>query len=196
MVPRGLTTRPRLEGERAREILDLTLELLSEVGYDKLTLDTVALRTKASKASLYRHWASKAQLVVDAMGGAHGEVLVPDTGSLRDDLLALVEALGAPEPGEAQLMCSVSTAMATDPEFARAMRERFVQPRLQALRRVLEAARTRGEIGDDVDLDLVASALPALMMFHGTVSETAPTRELAARVVDEIVLPAAHRRGG
>ena len=92
-------------------------------------------------------------------------------------------------------MCSVSTAMSTDPEFARAMRERFVQPRLHALRRVLEAGRARGEAGEDVDLDLVASTLPALMMFWGTVGTTPPTRKLAARIVDEIVLPAARPRG-
>ncbi len=189
-------SRPRLEGERAQEVLDLTLELLSEVGYDKLTLDTVAARARASKATLYRHWSSKAQLVVDAMSAAHGEVLVPDTGSLRADMLALVQALGAPEPGDAQLMCSVSTAMSTDAEFAQAMRERFVQPRLHALRCVLEAGRARGEVDDGVDLDLVASILPALMMFWGTVGEAPPSPELAARVVDQIVLPAANPRGG
>jgi AcrR family transcriptional regulator len=188
--------RPRLEGERAQEVLDLTLELLSEVGYDKLTLDTVAVRARASKATLYRHWSSKAQLVVDAMSAAHGEIPLPDTGSLRADLLALVDALGAPEPGEAQLMCSVSTAMATDAEFAQAMRERFVQPRLQALRSVLEAGRARGEVDDGVDLDLLASALPALMMFWGTVGATPPSPQLAGRIVDEVVLPAARSRGG
>jgi AcrR family transcriptional regulator len=191
-----VNSRPRLEGERAREVLDVTRELLSEVGYDKLTLDTVAVRAKASKATLYRRWSSKAQLVVDAMGGMHPDVPVPDTGALRADLLALVEALQPPGPGEAQLMCSVSTAMSTDPEFAGAMRERFVHPRLRALRRVLEAARERGEIDDGVDLDLVASSLPALMMFWGTVGTAPPSPELAARVVDEIVLPAALRRGG
>ncbi len=194
MTEQRTSSRPRLEGERAREVLDVTLELLSEVGYDKLTLDTVAVRARASKATLYRRWSSKAQLVVEAMGGAHGDLPVPDTGSLRSDLLALVEALRVPEPGEAQLMCGVSTAMATDPDFARTMRERFVQPRLRALRQVLEAARGRGEVDDGVDLDLVASALPALMMFWATVGAEPPSPELAARVVDGIVLPAARAR--
>ena len=193
MTLQRATTRPRLEGERAREVLDVTLELLSEVGYDKLTLDTVATRARASKATLYRRWTSKAELVADAMSGLEGAVDLPDTGSLRGDLLALVSSRRF-EPSNARLMCGVSTAMSTDPELNSALRQRFVQPRLAALRRLLESGRARGEVDDGVDLDLVASVMPAMMTFLSMISCEPPSPELAARVVDEVVLPAVRPR--
>ncbi len=184
--------RPRLEGERAREVLAVTLELLAEVGYDRLTLDTVATRARASKATLYRHWSAKADLVADAMSGVDADLVLPDTGSLRGDLLELVVSRRF-EPADARIMCGVGTAMATDPELSRALRERFVQPRLGALRALLERGRARGEVADDVDLELVSTVLPAVMTFRGMVGGEPPTPEFATQVIEQLVLPAVRR---
>ncbi len=192
MTKQQPVTRPRLEGERAREVLAVTLELLAEVGYDRLTLDTVATRARASKATLYRHWSAKADLVADAMSGLNGDVVLPDTGSLRGDLLELVASRRF-EPADARIMCGVGTAMATDPELSRALRQRFVQPRLGALRALLERGQARGEVDDDIDLDLVACVLPAVMTFRGMVGGEPPSPETAARVIEELVLPAVRR---
>ena len=60
-------TRPRIEGDREAEILEATLELLASAGYDRLTMDAVAAAAKASKATLYRRWSTKAELVIDAI---------------------------------------------------------------------------------------------------------------------------------
>ena len=65
MVPAD-GARPRIEGERESEILDATIAMLLDSGYDRLTMDAVAGRARASKATLYRRWESKASLVVDA----------------------------------------------------------------------------------------------------------------------------------
>ena len=59
--------RPRIEGDREAEVLDAAVAVLAEVGYDRLTMDQVALTARASKATLYRRWSSKAELVVDAV---------------------------------------------------------------------------------------------------------------------------------
>ena len=77
--------RPRVEGDREGEILDATLELLLDAGYDRLTMDAVAARARASKATLYRRWSTKASLVVDALiRSKHSpELGDPDTGSPR-----------------------------------------------------------------------------------------------------------------
>src|SRR5215207_5549403 len=85
------SSRPRVEGEREEEILDATVRMLIEVGYDNLTLDAVATEARASKATLYRRWNGKADLVVDAVHRAKacGGPLDADTGSLRGDLLAM-----------------------------------------------------------------------------------------------------------
>ena len=60
-------TRPRVEGDREQEILDATLDVLAEVGYDRLTMDAVATAARASKATLYRRWNSKVSLIIEAL---------------------------------------------------------------------------------------------------------------------------------
>src|SRR4051812_13391113 len=83
--------RPRIEGDREAEILAATLDLLATAGYDRLTMDAVAAAAKASKATLYRRWSTKAELVIDALQrtGDALHVADPDTGHLRDDLVAV-----------------------------------------------------------------------------------------------------------
>src|SRR5690349_18299552 len=87
-------TRPRVEGEREQEILDSTIDILSEVGYDRLTMDAVATRAKASKATLYRRWNGKAQLVIDALISQKEPHALPDTGSLREDMIGAFCGMG------------------------------------------------------------------------------------------------------
>ena len=111
------TSRPRMEGARERAVLRGTLDLLAEVGYDRLTLDAVAARTRASKATLYRRWASKAALVTEAvalLGPA--ELPLPDTGSLRADLLAIAGMEGYFDADGAKLVGGLATAVYRDPE--------------------------------------------------------------------------------
>jgi hypothetical protein len=67
MVPESATTRPRVEGDREQQILDATITVLAETGYDRLTMDAVATQARASKATLYRRWSSKPELVVEAI---------------------------------------------------------------------------------------------------------------------------------
>ncbi len=186
--------RPRLEGERVREVLEVALQVLGEVGYDKLTLDEVAARARASKATLYRRWSSKAELVADAMSSGHGHEPHPDTGNLHDDLHAFVTMRRSATDADVRLMCGVSTAMSTDPELGRALRQRFVEPKRAGLRRILETGRARGEVGKLVDLDLVTSLIPAMMTFWSVVEGTPPPEDLGRRLIDEVLLPAVRPR--
>ncbi len=87
-------SRPRVEGDREQEILDATLEVLGDVGYDRLTMDAVATRAKASKATLYRRWNGKVSLVIDALLSVKSTPEQPDTGNLRDDLIQSFCGLG------------------------------------------------------------------------------------------------------
>ena len=86
--------RPRVEGDREHEILAATLEILTEVGFDKLTMDAVAARAKASKATLYRRWENKASLVIEALHSSKEEPPLPDTGTLRGDLTSAFCGMG------------------------------------------------------------------------------------------------------
>lgn len=190
-MPPDPTTRPRVEGDREREILDAALSVLAEVGYDRLTMDAVATRAKASKATLYRRWESKPTLVVDAVCSQKGPPDVVDTGNLRDDLVGLYCGLGGlrDERG-VSVLAAIITAMARDPEFAATYRRDFIGPKIAAGRLVFERARGRGEIRPGVDIDLVAPALPGIVLHRVFLLGEEPTPELIARVVDQIILPA------
>lgn len=188
-------TRPRVVGEREQELLDATLTVLADVGYDRLTMDAVAAAARASKATLYRRWQSKWALVIDAFVSQKPPVEAPDTGSLRDDLLAVYCGMGGlTDPRQVAVLGAVLTAVSRDPDFAAAFRRDFVGPRIAASTVMFTRARERGEIDDAVDLDLLSAVLPGIVLHRTFVLGRAPDPAMVADVVDQVVLPAARRR--
>ena len=189
MVP----IRPRVEGEREDEILDATLALLIEVGYDRLTMDSVAKRSRASKATLYRRWETKASLVIDALLRAKGapHVELPDTGTLRGDLLAAFCGPKGPA-GHAgtRALGAVVTALSSDPEFAAEFRERFIAPKLAVSAEMYPRAPARGEIPGDVDLEVIGPALAGILLHRAFVMGLPTDDSIVERVVDHVILPA------
>lgn len=194
MVPESATTRPRVEGDREQEILDAALTVLAETGYDRLTMDAVAAEAKASKATLYRRWSSKPELVVEAVCSHKVHPPLPDTGTLRGDLMAAHCGMGGlGDPRATAVQAAVVTAMARDEEFAATYRREFLAPKQAASRILFERARARGEISDEVDLDLLAPALPGIVLHRVFLLGDAATPELITRVIDQIILPACTR---
>lgn len=192
MTPTEAGTRPRVVGEREMEILEATLEVLADVGYDLLTMDAVATRAKASKATLYRRWRGKPELVVAAIMAHKGEATVPDTGSLRGDLVeAYCGAGGIDDPLAQSVLAAVVTAMGRDPEFAEVYRREFIGPKVAASRAIYERARARGEVHPDVDLDVLAPSLAGIVLHRAFLLGEQVTPHLVGRVLDEVILPAA-----
>jgi len=189
--------RPRVEGLREAEILEAALEVLGDVGYDRLTMDAVALRAKASKATLYRRWNGKVSLVIDALhhGHQHETQAEPvDTGTLRGDLLhAFCGVGGLTDKPEVDTFGAILTAIARDADFAEAFRREVLAPKLGATAELFERARQRGEIGPDVDIELLAPALAGIVLHRFFMVGEAPTKDLIANVIDQIILPAATR---
>jgi AcrR family transcriptional regulator len=187
--------RPRVEGDREREILAATLEVLADVGYDRLTMDAVATRAKASKATLYRRWTNKVSLVIDALvhtKGPHEDA--PDTGSLQGDLEAAYCGMGGLDDPEAvATFGAVITAVTRDPAFAEAFRRDVLGPKIAASRLIWERAAARGELRPDLDLDLFEPALVGIVMQRVVVNGVAPDPELITQVIDQIIVPAATR---
>jgi len=184
--------RPRVEGEREDEILDATVRLLMDVGYDRLTMDGVAKEARASKATLYRRWETKASLVVEALVRAKSapHVADHDTGSLRSDLLGTYcghEGMNSTATGA---MGSVITALATDPEFAEEFREKFIAPKVAVTQRIYQRAQARGEIRDDLDIELIGPALAGILMHRAFILGIPPDDATIERVVDHVILPA------
>ena len=190
-------TRPRVTGEREGEILDAAFAELLQVGYDRLTFDSVAKAARASKATLYRRWESKSALVVDAIlrhkGAAHAQV--PDEGSLRADLLALVAPKAGrptgPGQGETRAVAAVFTALLTDPDFAHEFRTRFVDARRRMGEAVVARARARGEVTTDVDGGLLTASLAGIVLHRSFVLGEPVDHRVLEEVVDTIILPAA-----
>ena len=192
MTPTETGTRPRVAGEREMEILEATLEVLDEVGYDLLTMDAVATRAKASKATLYRRWKGKPELVVAAIMAYKGDPGIPDTGSLRGDLLAAYCGIGGlDEPLAKSVLTAVVTAMGRDPEFAEVYRRDFIAPKVATSYAIYERARDRGEVHPDVDLTILAPSLAGIVLHRAFLLGEAVTAELVGRVLDEVILPAA-----
>lgn len=186
--------RPRVEGDREQEILDATLQVLADTGYDRLTMDSVASAARASKATLYRRWSTKASLVIDALLSQKEPMTVPDTGDLREDLnRTFCGHGGITDSHQVAVFASVLTAVSRDTEFAEAFRRDVVGPKADVVLRIFERARARGEIGPDVDIGLLAPALPAVVLHRLFLLGEQPTPDLVARVVDQIILPAATR---
>ena len=155
------TPRARRRSQRAeRAILESTLALLGEVGFSGLTVDGIAARAGVGKATIYRHWSSKAQVVIEAWRAFVPAVPEPDTGELRADLLAILGfmAEGFGQSSMIRMLPSLIEAAERDPELAALFRE-FVAGRRAVLRRVLERADARGELRPGLDLDLVGTLL-------------------------------------
>jgi AcrR family transcriptional regulator len=194
MTPDTGVARPRVEGDRELEILEATLEVLADVGYDRLTMDAVATRAKASKATLYRRWNGKVSLVIEALHSVKAPPAVPDTGSLREDLLASFCGLGGlTDQKSVDTFASVLTAITRDPDFAAAFRREVIGPKAQMAHLIFERAQARGEISAAVDLELLAPALAGIVLHRMYLMGEMPSEALITRVIDQIILPAATR---
>ena len=178
--------RPRsVEADRA--ILRATVDLLADEGYGGVTMEGVAALAGVGKATVYRRWASKSALVVDAISACR-EVRwqPPDTGSAHDDLLLFVQGfmdhIRTSDAG--RVMPALVTELARNAELATAFRDGFVQPRRA---RVLEAVRRgveRGEVRAGVDLEVVADAVVALLMHRFLITGMEIDDGLPERVLD------------
>ncbi|MGH8773857.1 MAG: TetR/AcrR family transcriptional regulator [Jiangellaceae bacterium] len=187
-------SRPRVEGEREEEILDAAVRLLLDLGYDRLSLDAVALKARASKATLYRRWRGKADLVVDAVARTKRcpEPVDPDTGRLRDDLVAMACCHGGlTDDAPLSVVAGLMSAMHHDAELKRAVHERFIQPRVTAARTVFERAQRRGEIDSGVDIELLIDVLPGMVMNRRLLLGKSVDEDFITHVIDDVVMPAA-----
>ena len=190
----GVRQRPRVEGGREEEILDATVAVVAELGYDRLTMDAVATAAKASKATLYRRWSTKAELVVDAISRAKGCPMPEDvdTGSLRGDLVSMACGDGGfTDEMPMSVVAGLLTALHRDADLQKAFRERFLAPRNELTNKVYERAVRRGEIAPDVDVALLSVTLPAVIIHHAYILGVEPTDDLILRVIDNVILPAA-----
>jgi AcrR family transcriptional regulator len=172
------------------------LAVLAEVGYRALTMDAVAATARAGKATIYRRWDSKLDLVIDSCNRLVSEhIPPPDTGSLAGDLreflMAFALFLSGPAGKAAQALVG---EIPHEPELAEAFRKSFLRSQRDVLRTVLDHAATRGEVGEEAPkamaVELAGAALTYRLMLTGEPLDATFVNHL----VDEVLVPLLHRK--
>jgi AcrR family transcriptional regulator len=183
----------------AREfaICDAALALLAEVGYDRMSMDAVAARARASKATIYRRWPGKHELVLDAVRSRVCDIVEPpDTGSLRGDIIATLRVMADGIGGQdAALMAGVLRAMRSTPELAVCVRTQMLEQKRYIGRVLVERAIARGELPFDADADVWHEVAPALMFFRILVTDGPVDDAFLTHVADDVLVPLLVRSG-
>ncbi|ORB01402.1 TetR family transcriptional regulator [Mycolicibacter minnesotensis] len=176
--------------EREAEMLAITLELLQQHGYDRFSVEAVATTAKASKATVYRRWPTKADLVLAAIiEGTRSAATPPNTGSLRGDLLEIGRATCAQALEHMRTMRAVLNEMSHSPALQEAMQQKFVLQRSLVIDAVLAAAVERGEIEATAINHEIYDLLPGYLVFRALVADRPPTEKTVRVVVDDVLLP-------
>jgi AcrR family transcriptional regulator len=181
--------RGRMRSEKTqRAILEAASELMLEHGLRSITMDAVAERAGASKATIYRWWPSKELLALDALL-SQWEIGTVDTGSLSGDLQALicpwVQRLTDRPYG--RVIAALLSRAQSDPRFAEAYGARFVQPRRDAGRLVFARAIDRGEIAADTDVEAALDLLYGPIYHRMMQLHSALTDDFARTIVGYVV---------
>jgi AcrR family transcriptional regulator len=182
---------------REAELLAVTLELLQEHGYDRLSLDAVATTARASKATLYRRWPTKAELVMAAFVEGTRQVAVdPDTGTLRGDLLRLGESIRTHVDTHVGTIRAVLVEVSRSPKLDALMQEQFLAQRKALMTHVLARAVDRGEIEASAVTEELWDVLPGYLIYRSVLTGRAPSTRTVQDLVDNVLIPSLTRHAG
>jgi AcrR family transcriptional regulator len=164
-------------------MLQATLELLAEVGFDTMSIDAIAARAGVGKTTIYRRYASKEELVADAIESVREEVVIPDTGNLQGDIDALSQnaAKITLNPLGRQTVAMIISSAASNSQFAQIYWTKYLQPRRKTFAIVIDRAKARTEVPDDIDADLVFDTMSAIMLYALIFPPTAESWEVYVR---------------
>ncbi|MBG0814148.1 TetR/AcrR family transcriptional regulator [Planomonospora sp. ID82291] len=189
-APDGRGAARNLNPERERAILGTVLELLSEVGYDRMSIDQVARRARASKATIYRRWTGKAEMVAAAMHGMAVEHRpLPDTGTLRGDLSAGLPVFCRIYERKHAIVLGLLPAIRSDPELGRLLHGHMLKSGADEVAALLDRARARGEITGEARVTVLAEVTKALLWHRLLLTGEPLDEEFVTRTVDEVLLP-------
>lgn len=180
---------------RDPEILGAAIDVLAECGYDGMTIDMVANRAKAGKATLYRRWSSKAELVIEAIADMkrHDFTVdqLPDTGTLRGDLVAMLRPNSIDDAErKMQVMGGLVSMLSRNPQLADAVNQAITEPRAALNGFIMRRAIDRGEIRADADIETVAHIGPSMVAYRTLVQRKPVDRDFMVSLIDGVILPA------
>jgi AcrR family transcriptional regulator len=194
--------RPR-SVEAHQAILNATLSLLSTQGFESMSIEEVATRAGVGKPTIYRWWASKEALALEALQSLYAKRRpLVDTGNLRHDLIVMIEDFMQLMEQEGVLLENLTFKLLgelkTHPELLKMFYSRIVEPRLQQFTQMIERAQERGELQQDLDplvlFGLFGGPCFYRMLLSGNIAPPGP--HWAEQVVDAALNGAAVRRKG
>lgn len=158
--------RPR-SAESHQAMLQATLELLAEVGFEAMSVEGVAARAGVGKTTIYRRYSGKEELVAAAIEQVREEVVIPNTGKLWNDMDALIEqsAQITLSPIGRQAVAMIVSSAAGNAQFAQIYWDKYLEPRRAAFAIILERAKARKEIQADLDPGLVFDTMSGIMLY-------------------------------
>jgi len=175
--------------------LDATLDVLADVGAAGLTMDLVAARVGAGKATIYRRWTSKAELIIDAVARMKRNQVdldhLPDTGTLRGDLLGLFKPQSMKESArKLKIMTALASLLSQDPALVEAANSAVVEPWAKANIALMRRAVARGEIPASADIDTLSQVIPSIAAYRSLVQRKPFDLAFLVSMVDGVILPA------
>jgi AcrR family transcriptional regulator len=158
--------RPR-SAKSHHAIRQATLELLAEVGFERMSIEAIATRAGVGKTTIYRRYESKEELVADAIESLREDVIIPDTGSFWGDIDALIQSAAqiTLSPLGRQTVAMIISSATSNPQFAQVYWTKYLQPRQQAFAIVLERAKARNEVQTEIDSNLVFDIMSGVMLY-------------------------------
>ena len=158
-------------------VTEAVIGLLCESGVSGLSMDAVAARAGVSKASIYRRWGSKEEMLVDVIANIAPGGEAPHTGHLRDDLLELLDRLQVflTEIEAGQIFPRMAAEIHAGTDLGRRYAEKVILPRREMLSGMLTAARDRGELRDDLDIDVAVDMLTGPVILRMLLGRFGPT---------------------
>jgi AcrR family transcriptional regulator len=170
-------------------MLDAALEAVAEGGLDSVTCEDVAARAGVGKATLYRRWPGKEDLLIAAFASLKSPLPEPAGESVRDDLIAMlgVMARDANDPKYARQFALLHGEGARFPRLVARYKEQVVEPRRELFRTVLRRGIATGELRDDIDVEVAMLALTGAVMAREKHDGTPADPGFAQRVVDELL---------
>jgi AcrR family transcriptional regulator len=181
--------RPRSE-QAEQAIIKAALELFAEKGPDGLCVEAVAARAGVGKATVYRRWRNKEDLLLAALGSLKSPLPDPDTGSVRDDLIAMVAVMSqdAVDPARQRQYTLLLGEGAKYPKLMARYAETVVEPRRDVIRSVLRRGIEAGQIRPELDIEVAMLTLTGAAMSRGRCEIIPHDGEFAERVVDSLLL--------
>jgi len=180
--------RPRSE-QAEQAIIDAALELFGERGVEGVCVEAVAARAGVGKATIYRRWSSKEELLMAALGSMKAPMSDPDLGNVRDDLIKLLSVMvrDIADPRFARQFAMLHGEGEAYPKVLERYTATVTEPRRQVIRTVLHRGMERGELRADLDVEVAMLALTGAVMARGKHDRTPVSPGFAARVVDELL---------